>query len=759
MTLERGALLHNRYRILEILGQGGMGSIYRAVDDNLGVEVAVKENLFTTEEYARQFRREAIILANLRHPNLPRVSDHFVIEDQGQYLIMDYIEGEDLRERMDRVGILSEEEAIVIGAAICDALTYMHTQKSSVLHRDIKPGNVRIAPDGHVYLVDFGLAKVVQGGQQTTTGARAMTPGYSPPEQYGGARTDHRSDVYSLGATLYAALVGTIPEDSLARTMEQTELTPIRKRNPKVSRRLASAIEKALGVHPDDRFQSAEDFKQAMLNARSNTLRRMAEQGNLPPLEHDNELAAIFDDAANAKAPDQNSKQVSNQHAPSPLPIPATSAQVDDELDLSLPEPPANRRKPGCMLSMIMVVILLVIAVLVAYGINPNLPDQILAAIPASYLAWIQPTPSLTDPPSTLEPSESPTLLEDDSTELVVLTVSETPLLLFASETATTTASPQPTITPTWTATATLPPTSTSTPSPTLLPSSTPMGGGFGQIAFASDRTGNPQIWIVNADGSDARQITNAPQGACQPDWSPDGQRIVFISPCSGHQEIYRDASLFIINTDGTGLTPLPTIGGGDFDPDWSPDGSKILFTSLRQGDRPQIFVLELADNTVTRLSDGTKWDMQPTWSSDGEWIVFISTRDGPYQIWTMASDGLSEQRFSTSGSKKNTSPVWSGDDNVIIFTQVDSDGSVPRLMGARYPDGAAREFQIYPFTGTNPMREGSLSPDGLWLAFETWPDGANHDIYIMTPNGAERTLVVADPAFDFDPTWRPVQP
>ena len=129
MTLERGAFLYNRYRILEILGQGGMGSIYRAIDDNLGVEVAVKENLFTTDEYARQFRREAVILANLRHPNLPRVSDHFVIDGQGQYLVMDYIEGEDLRERMDRLGVISESDVLVMGAAICDALSYMHTRK------------------------------------------------------------------------------------------------------------------------------------------------------------------------------------------------------------------------------------------------------------------------------------------------------------------------------------------------------------------------------------------------------------------------------------------------------------------------------------------------------------------------------------------------------------------------------------------------------------------------------------------------------
>src|SRR4030065_172705 len=269
MTLERGALLHKRYRIVEILGQGGRGSVDHGVDENLGVDVAVKENLFTTDEYARQFRLEAVILANLRHPNLPRVTDHFVIGDEGQYLVMYYIEGEDLRQRMERLGNITEDEAILVGAPICDALTYLHTRKPPILHRDIKPGNVKITPDGHIYLVDFGLAKVVQGSQATTTGARAMTPGYSPPEQYGTARTDPRTDIYSLGATLYAALSGVIPEDGLARAMDNAQLTPLRKRNPKVSRRLAAALEKAMAVDPADRFQTPEDFKKSLLGSKS----------------------------------------------------------------------------------------------------------------------------------------------------------------------------------------------------------------------------------------------------------------------------------------------------------------------------------------------------------------------------------------------------------------------------------------------------------------------------------------------------------
>lgn len=269
MTLEQGALLRNRYRIIEVLGHGGMGSIYRAVDENLGVEVAVKENLFTVEDYTRQFKREATILANLRHPNLPRVSNHFSIPDQGQYLIMDYIEGEDLQERMERQKTIPEEEVITIGSAICDALTYMHSQDPQVLHRDIKPGNVRITPKGDIYLVDFGLAKVMRGNKTTTTGARAMTMGFSPPEQYGAARTDTRTDIYSLGATLYTALTGSTPEDSLAQTMDQEILTPVRERKPSVSRRVAEAVEKALQVHPNDRFQMASEFKNELLKAKS----------------------------------------------------------------------------------------------------------------------------------------------------------------------------------------------------------------------------------------------------------------------------------------------------------------------------------------------------------------------------------------------------------------------------------------------------------------------------------------------------------
>ena len=150
MPLTPEAILNGRYRIISILGQGGMGAVYRAEDIHLHTPIAVKENLFLTSEYSRQFEREATIMARLRHPHLPRVRDFFDNPGQGQYLVMDFIEGEDLRQRIERLGTISEVDTILIGVAICDALQYLHTRIPPIIHRDLKPGNIKITPGGEV---------------------------------------------------------------------------------------------------------------------------------------------------------------------------------------------------------------------------------------------------------------------------------------------------------------------------------------------------------------------------------------------------------------------------------------------------------------------------------------------------------------------------------------------------------------------------------------------------------------------------------
>lgn len=745
MLLERGALLNNRYRIVEILGQGGMGSVYRAIDENLGLEVAVKDNLFTTDEYARQFRREALILAGLRHPHLPRVTDHFIINGQGQYLVMDYIEGEDLRERMERIGVLPDEDIITIGAAVCEALSYLSSRKPSIVHRDIKPGNVKITPQGQIFLVDFGLAKTLDGSQETTTGARAMTPGYSPPEQYGTARTDHRSDIYSLGATLYAALTGAIPEDALARAMDQLALTPIRNYNTRVSRKLAQAMEKALAVRPDDRYQSADEFKQALLSASSLSRRLVNEYVITPPpdggggfekLNGAELLAESNADQAEILLENTRARANPNGTSSPAIRIPSDPKTPPHRLKNTKP-----KKKGGNWLFLLILLLMMVSISAIAYIFFPDRLQLMMdAMIPGSY----QSVSSLitTSRPATIDNSliTTPVVFTTAGVPTHTLLPTDTSMPAIVTQEPVDTQSL---------------PTETPIPTQTLTPMPTPIGGGGGKIAYASDSTGIPQIYYFQTNNGITTKVTDMPEGACQPDWSPDGKRMVFTSPCDMNKDYYAGSSLYIINIDGTGLLPLPTVSGGDFDPAWSPDGNKIAFTSLRNNGRIQIYIMDLTDNSVEPLSEKYSFDMQPAWSKDGKKIIFISTRRGNPQIWVMDSDGSDQRLFSHSTGLKNWHPSWSPDGASVIFTQYVADGGIPRAMLAPYDFENYVEYKIG--KDSVPMREAVFSPDGYWLAYEGWLAGTSHDIYIMAASGAGRQQMTTDQRIDFDPAWCPV--
>ena len=264
MPFAIGTVLENRYRIDALLGAGGMGAVYRAWDGRLHQDVAIKENALASPASARQFEREARMMARLRHPNLARVIDHFVTPAGVQYLVMDYVEGEDLGQIVKRVGPLDEARALAWIDRACDGLTYLHSQDPPIIHRDIKPSNIKITPRGEVYLVDFGIAKIGDAREHTTTGALGVTPGFSPPEQYGTGGTDERSDVYALGATLYALLTGESPPESVQRTIRAAALTPPQTLRPGLSASVASAVEAALETAPTDRPQTVAAF-QALL--------------------------------------------------------------------------------------------------------------------------------------------------------------------------------------------------------------------------------------------------------------------------------------------------------------------------------------------------------------------------------------------------------------------------------------------------------------------------------------------------------------
>jgi eukaryotic-like serine/threonine-protein kinase len=264
MPLSQSQELNGRYRIVNLIGQGGFGAVYRAWDLNLKRPCAVKENLDISAEAQKQFDREVQLLANLHHSNLPRIYDCFFLPGMGQYLVMDFIEGQDLQSMLEARGPLPEAEVIPWIRQICEALDYMHSQSPPVIHRDIKPANIIITPQGRAMLVDFGISKVYDPQLKTTVGARAVTPGFSPWEQYGQGSTDNRSDIYALGATLYALLTGQEPPESIALMGGVAALVSPRELNPTIAPHVAQAIEQALQSRPTDRFAGAAALSQAL---------------------------------------------------------------------------------------------------------------------------------------------------------------------------------------------------------------------------------------------------------------------------------------------------------------------------------------------------------------------------------------------------------------------------------------------------------------------------------------------------------------
>ncbi|MBN1146993.1 MAG: protein kinase [Anaerolineales bacterium] len=682
--------LLGRYRIEKELGRGGFGAVYRAWDINLNRPCAVKENLDTSPEAQRQFAREASVLANLSHPNLPRVTDHFTIEGQGQYLVMDFVEGDDLASLMERRqstasgGKIPLDQALRWVIQVADALAYLHTRHPPVVHRDIKPANIRITPEGQAMLVDFGLVKMYDPHMKTTMGARAVTPGYAPPEQYGRGSTDPRTDIYALGATLYKLITARDPLESVQRMIGK-QMTPANQVDASIPDFVSQAIERAMNVEPRQRFQTAEQFKNALSAPQASG--------------YD---AAKGYDATQLVRPVAPSTQV----VPAPAPGGAPAVSLPRPAAPPLAKAAAPARPRSRLWLVIAAAILVLFGVVLILGIWALDAQQQVVAKTAdaefkATLAERVRTTSTARAGATLT-AQSPVEASPTATaaalsgnaaasQMRILFTSsgpddpegQTDLYLLEADRSIVRLSDDP-----------------------RFEQSFEYGRAVSldgkQLAFYSNSSGSWQIFIIDLISREVRQVTDLPDQARHPAWSPDGEHIAFNSyPESGEGIIWvMDVAALAgeaMLVDGAGAVKLAEAGHNGR-PDWSPDGERLLFNGLREDtngdgqistdDHWDLFIVNADGSQLRNLTVSPEYnDYIGAWSPDGQWIVYVSARvdtnnDGQIDsedngdLYLSHPDGSELSQLTHTPDISETDPEWTLDGTRIIFSVASQEAS-----------------------------------------------------------------------------------
>ncbi|CAN5743913.1 hypothetical protein BH23CHL2_BH23CHL2_11530 [soil metagenome] len=643
----------DKYVIEAALPSGGMAHVYRARQARLDRQVVLKilrPSLASNSSFVRRFLREAQLAAQLRHPSIVEIYD--IGTDNGlHYIAMTYVPGKTLKRLIDEdPPELAESVAFV--QQVAGALDYAHA--NGVIHRDVKPSNMIVQPDGKVVLLDFGVAKAIEDPASdgvTIAGSLIGTPTYMSPEQAAGDEASARSDIYSLGCITYELLTGRAPF-----TDSEVELLLARHRgdmpmlahnlNPNLNPGVSQVLNRAMAKDPADRYETAGAFAEALTSA----------TGFTP--------AGIV-----------------AGHTPPPPPPPMDTA-VPDEGDWGWTE----WLRPVALLAVIAVV---AAGLFFLYGRDDDEPDRRGALIATA----------TEENGGLASPTADPTLA---STE----TATEPVDIVVVEPTSTATAEPTQPPEPTATQEPTPEPTPTATPEPTELIVFTSGRSGDpnisdifimnpdgtntrhfsdfieesqsawsaawspdGQeIALVSDSAGNDDIYVVNVDGSNLRQLTDHPAADQYPAWSPDGSQIAFQSRRDDNWEIY------LMDADGTNQQRLTEASGSDWGPDWHPDGGSLTFISSRTGNN-DVFRLFLDTLEVVNLTNSPETEENPVWSPDGELIAFGRYVNENSEIFVMRADG-SDVAALTDSIGQDTNPAWSYDGSKIVFS-TDRDGRV----------------------------------------------------------------------------------
>lgn len=657
--LGENQVLSERYRVVSVLGCGAMGAVYLAEDQRLvGRRTAIKQNRpdpnATVEIRAQsrdQFLAEANILARLDHPSLPKVSDYFIIEED-EFLVMDYVEGEDLDSLLHRTDQpLTEEQVLPWMDQVLDGLTYLHNQSPQpIIHRDIKPANIRLnMAQNRVKLVDFGLVKLLDAkNPETKVELRGLgTPAYAPLEQFATSEqhTDARSDLYALGSTMYHLLTNLYPPDVHQRVLNPQMLALPRQLNPRLSENTERVILKAMEILPGDRFQSAREMRDALASGGS----RPAVVG--PPR-----------------------RAAANNSSASPLLFAALGA-------------------------VFVLLILAGVTYWLIFSDNGNRPGggQPAAAAAEATATF---TPVFDVQGFSDAPTDTPTAtpLPTDTP----VPVADTPEPTATATTAAAATATEPTAAPRGNFAASVVgtiayPIFNGTDYDLYLgqadgsgsrlyrrqssqPAFSPDGS---QIAFHSWRLDAWGLMTMPVEGGEPRLVARFVEDQL-PTWSADGSEIIFLSRREGDRKsrIMKVGSAQS-GSDGAvlGEGEYPTVGAGntivfrgwgstgsgirrapapevlasafqpitEFDndtaPALSPDGQRIAFMS-RQAGNWEIYVVNADGSNPQRLTDSPTDDGLPTWSPDGRLIAFVTNREGNWAIWATTLDGSTQRKL-----------------------------------------------------------------------------------------------------------------
>ncbi len=609
--LQQGTTIQNRYVIKQLIGQGGMGAVYQALDQRFQTDVALKQKTLSTQETDQAFEREARLLNSMRHTALPRVIDYFA-DAHGQFLVMEYISGDDLHTMLTTHNRpFALQDVLHWADQALDALDYLHRQQPPVIHRDIKPRNLKLTTDGHIILLDFGIAK---GGSQHTrssggSSVRFYTPEYAPIEQVQASGTTPRSDLYSLAATLYHLLTNTPPADAITRAAELASgnpdpLRPASEVNPAIPVAVSDVLMDALSTRADARPANAADMRAALRQASQQHGGRPAYEGTTiqvlspqsPPPASSPSAAPNIHEAETVKVPAYQPQQHQQQQPPptphptAPQPRPQHQQQPPPYAGSPTPAPPPQERYQSKSRTWVVPVVGIIFLLLLLVGISSIVSLLNKDTNDNNAGVGVVETPSLTT-----EATPTPMPMDNPTPTITPIPIVEATMVPVPEE------NPPP----------------PENPAPPTAPPPPPAGGvivpdAIGQLATVTEWQGH---W------GDVKGVAI----------SPNGQTI---ASASGDDHI----QLWSTSNNGDALLP-PLAGHGDdvTGVAFSPNGQLIASCA----DDETVRIWQGSDGREVYTLEGHEEDVVGIAFSPDSLLVASASLDGTVRLWGAQDGGL----------------------------------------------------------------------------------------------------------------------